>query len=122
MNGEYQTPPPPHNHTHLDPHLGLKLLQEGIKCKITPKDVAAQLPPLLVLTYNYFLQCTFFQICKYPCSAGYELAYHMTHFDTILSTRDHLHHASIIKLTCLFVLLLYVPSQQLWSCRDGQFT
>ena len=23
---------------------------------------------------------------------------------------------------CLFVLLLYVPSQQLWSWRDGQFT
>ena len=22
---------------------------------------------------------------------------------------------------CLFVLLLYVPSQQLWSWRDGQF-
>ena len=23
---------------------------------------------------------------------------------------------------CLFVLLLYVPSQQLWSWQDGQFT
>ena len=23
---------------------------------------------------------------------------------------------------CLFVLLLYVPNQQLWSLRDGQFT
>ena len=23
---------------------------------------------------------------------------------------------------CLFVLLLYVPSQQLWSLRDGQIT
>ena len=23
---------------------------------------------------------------------------------------------------CLFVLLLYVPSQQLWSLQDGQFT
>ena len=22
---------------------------------------------------------------------------------------------------CLFVLMLYVPSQQLWSWRDGQF-
>ena len=22
---------------------------------------------------------------------------------------------------CLFVLLLYIPSQQLWSCRDSQF-
>ena len=27
-----------------------------------------------------------------------------------------------ISLFCLFVLLLYVPSQQLWSLRDGQFT
>ena len=26
-------------------------------CKCTPKGVAAQLPPLLVLTYTYFLQC-----------------------------------------------------------------
>ena len=25
-------------------------------------------------------------------------------------------------VVCLFVLLLYVPSQQLWSLRDGQFT
>ena len=25
-------------------------------------------------------------------------------------------------VSCLFVLLLYVPSQQLWSWRDGQFT
>ena len=25
-------------------------------------------------------------------------------------------------LVCLFVLLLYVPSKQLWSWRDGQFT
>ena len=25
-------------------------------------------------------------------------------------------------LLCLFVLLLYVQSQQLWSLRDGQFT
>ena len=32
--------------------------------------------------------------------------------------------AFIIKIICLFlfVLLLYVPSQQLWSLRDGQFT
>ena len=25
-------------------------------------------------------------------------------------------------IVCLFVLILYVPSQQLWSLRDGQFT
>ena len=32
--------------------------------------------------------------------------------------------ASILNLSVLFcfVLLLYVPSQQLWSLRDGQFT
>ena len=27
-----------------------------------------------------------------------------------------------LQTVCLFVLLLYVPSQQLWSWRDGQFT
>ena len=27
-----------------------------------------------------------------------------------------------VLFVCLFVLLLYVPSQQLWSLRDGQFT
>ena len=31
---------------------------------------------------------------------------------------DKLMHFNV----CLFVLLLYVPSQQLWSWRDGQFT
>ena len=29
---------------------------------------------------------------------------------------------SVGPFVCLFVLLLYVPSQQLWSLRDGQFT
>ena len=28
----------------------------------------------------------------------------------------------ILTMFCLFVLLLYVPSQQLWSLRHGQFT
>ena len=27
-----------------------------------------------------------------------------------------------MNFVCLFVLLLYVQSQQLWSWRDGQFT
>ena len=27
-----------------------------------------------------------------------------------------------LGFVCLFVLLLYVPSQQLWSLGDGQFT
>ena len=27
-----------------------------------------------------------------------------------------------IRNVCLFVLLLYIQSQQLWSWRDGQFT
>ena len=27
-----------------------------------------------------------------------------------------------ILFVCLFVLLLYVPSQRLWSWQDGQFT
>ena len=28
---------------------------------------------------------------------------------------------TVVSFVCLF-LLLYVPSQQLWSLRDGQFT
>ena len=28
----------------------------------------------------------------------------------------------VLFIVCLFVLLLYVPSQQLWSWLDGQFT
>ena len=35
---------------------------------------------------------------------------------------DSLDGQSMVCLFCLFVLLLYVPSQQLWSLRDGQFT
>ena len=33
-----------------------------------------------------------------------------------------LQNYSYVCLFVLFVLLLYVPSQQLWSLRDGQFT
>ena len=36
---------------------------------------------------------------------------------------DYVHVVKSIRRDyCLFVLLLYVPSQQLWSLRDGQFT
>ena len=35
-----------------------------------------------------------------------------------LSTRFYY----FIQRFCLFVLLLYIPSQQLWSWLDGQFT
>ena len=36
---------------------------------------------------------------------------------------DRLNNISAdVLFVCLFVLLLYVPSQQLWSLRDGQFT
>ena len=34
----------------------------------------------------------------------------------------NLNDARTVCLFCLFVLLLYVPSQQLWSLRDGQST
>ena len=27
-----------------------------------------------------------------------------------------------MRLVCLFVLLIYVPSQQLWSWQDEEFT
>ena len=39
--------------------------------------------------------------------------------EVMLSTANKL---SQTRFVFLFVLLLYVPSQQLWSLRDGQFT
>ena len=39
----------------------------------------------------------------------------------VLSMFDCL-KCSAMDVVCLFVLLLYVPSQQLWSWWDGQFT
>ena len=38
---------------------GLKLFYSESKCKFTLKEVAAQLSPLLVLTYAYFLDNCF---------------------------------------------------------------
>ena len=39
---------------------------------------------------------------------------------TVLDKTDKIKIA--YQIVCLFVLLLYVPSQQLWSLQDGQFT
>ena len=39
-----------------------------------------------------------------------------------LEGADYLPQIRPRKFVCLFVLLLYVPSQQLWSLRDGQLT
>ena len=42
---------------------------------------------------------------------------------TTLAAKGVFNHAfQLGQMSCLFVLLLYVPSQQLWSWRDGQFT
>ena len=43
---------------------------------------------------------------------------HSSSFEYTMSV--HAVHAGAERI--LFVLLLYVPSQQLWSLRDGQFT
>ena len=43
-------------------------------------------------------------------------------FHHIIVTDDRVYYFSWPLGVCLFVLLLYVPSQQLWSLRDGQFT
>ena len=55
-------------------------------------------------------------------SAKFSLIGLQTHFFTEMrgpiNVEFHMAHA----LDDLFVLLLYVPSQQLWSLRDGQFT
>ena len=42
-----------------------------------------------------------------------EQSYHLTSTDA---------EAAAVSLVGWLVLLLYVPSQQLWSLRDGQFT
>ena len=39
-----------------------------------------------------------------------------------LGENNEIEHYEGSKIYLLFVLLLYVPSQQLWSLRDGQFT
>ena len=40
----------------------------------------------------------------------------------VLAKGSSSHPGWIMHRICLFVLLLYVPSQQLWSWRDSQFT
>ena len=42
------------------------------------------------------------------------------HIDTITMGLPVMYFKGL--LVCLFVFLLYVPSEQLWSWRDGQFT
>ena len=41
--------------------------------------------------------------------------------DVLESVTNQMTGASFLNF-CLFVLLLYFPSQQLWSLRDGQLT
>ena len=41
--------------------------------------------------------------------------------ESSLLSKDVINGLSLISV-CLFVLFLYIPSQQLWSWRDGQFT
>ena len=45
---------------------------------------------------------------------------HISNVEVHLKTRRG--NVNIICLVGWLVLLLYVPSQQLWSLRDGQFT
>ena len=46
-----------------------------------------------------------------------KIAFTLEHEDE----KRHFHSDRLLSLFS-FVLLLYVPSQQLWSLRDGQFT
>ena len=69
-------------------------------------------------------------------STGYEdrcddmgfdrLSCNSQHYCTLLCvfifSTNYEEHCDNMGFVCLFVLLLYVPSQQLWSLRDGQFT
>ena len=58
-------------------------------------------------------------VAKYPLYPKY--------FETFISCRYSVYGLSMYEcggylFVCLYVLLLYVPSQQLWSWRDGRFT
>ena len=44
------------------------------------------------------------------------------HFQIILDAEYRFSDSKQCLIYCLFVWLLYVQSQQLWSWRDGQFT
>ena len=69
-------------------------------------------------------------------STGYEdrcddmgfgwLSCNSQHYCTLLCvfifSTNYEEHCDNMGFVCLFVLLLYVPSQQLRSLRDGQFT
>ena len=65
----------------------------------------------------------------------YDIAYHLLNVSSkSILGKQHKHTflldelpnfvylISFNEFVCLFVLLLYVPSQQLWSLGDGQFT
>ena len=43
-------------------------------------------------------------------------------YSNLFLNGDLCKHIGIDSSTFLFVLLLYVPNQQVWSLRDGQFT
>ena len=55
----------------------------------------------------------------YPCASG-KVHYSLSPMDRFNQIKSD----GFLKTVCLFCLflLLYVPCQQLWSLRDGQFT
>ena len=80
-------------------------------------------------------EITWMNMNKYIVSTvdiGGITGHHFCHKFWQMSDQSLLHYNTCIDFevirclecnnVCLFVLLLYVPSQQLWSLRDGQFT
>ena len=81
--------------------------------------------------FTLFLPCSYYYICRVGSyisgkgvhihlTRGVRFADFLSFFQNIPFAYDQI--ISFSEDICLFVLLLYVPIQQLWSLRDGQFT
>ena len=68
------------------------------------------------LTFGVGLKGQLLKLCRCKCIFFYQTKHENIHDRGLFDLNDTEGELG------LFVLLLYVPSQQLWSLRDGQFT
>ena len=61
-------------------------------------------------------------ICQCPAMKTFDEKLQMSTVNVLKFGIQSTVFITTMFFVCLFVLLLYVPSQQLWSLRDGQFT
>ena len=71
---------------------------------------------LFVFCYTHGMVCPFVFLLHAPWSVK------MNNVSTFGKDKRRNMAITLLLNFCLFVLLLYVPSQQLWSLRDGQLT